>query len=151
MELIVGTLLLVGAGPRVRAIPTHIGSSRNGRLANWIPGLSDLAAGRPLRGYAALVCFWFVLLAVVVHAVAAWSTGIPGAGFVSADNVSSVLRAYPLPPLPFWPLFWTYKNAPWFWTAVGVALATSLALHLTRSRPGPDEATTADATRTRPR
>jgi len=151
LGLVVGTLLLVRAGPRVRATPTHTGSSRNGRLANWIPGLSDLSAGRPLRGYAALMCFCFVSLAVAVHAVAAWSTGTPGAGFVSADNVSSVLRAYPLPPLSFWPLFWTYKDAPWFWTAVGVALATSLALHLTRSRPGPDQATTAvaDATRTR--
>jgi tetratricopeptide (TPR) repeat protein len=140
-----GFLLVLTPASAETSMPTPVAGPGRWRVMRpLIPGLPDLLRGRPWRGYVTLASFVLVAVAVAVH-LAASRDGIPCAGPLAAMTLPGILRAFHVPPLPYWPLFWTYADAPFFWGVVAAAAAFSLVLHLSALRRREDLPATPDA------
>jgi hypothetical protein len=132
LTLWLGLALLLGRAGADDSQPTAADPPERRAARLLIPGISDLLQGKPWRGYTGLTTFILVGVAVVTHLTASRG-GIPCAGPLTA-TLLDVLKAFHVPPLPYWPLFWTYADAPFFWGVVSLAAAVALVLHLTSPR-----------------
>jgi tetratricopeptide (TPR) repeat protein/predicted Ser/Thr protein kinase len=125
--LVSGLALLVLSGFRASAPVQAVD-----RPCPWtyrlVPGAVDVHGGSSTRGYFTLACFCLATVAAAVHLLV--SDGLPMVGLLTSASLPSVIKAFPVPALPWWSMFWTWTHAPVYWGTVVLALGASLWLHL---------------------